>query len=124
MNRKERRAAIKKTPSYMRETKEELTKRLIKNGITAEDLKREWDKGYSAGFKGAAEPVIRGCYAAICLALNDLHGFGQKRCADILNAVDEHLTMTLTSKEAIDEVYKRMGLKIDFKEPFDRVQEV
>ena len=123
MNRKERRAANKRTPSYMRESKEELTKRLIKNGITAEDLKREWATGSSAGFKGAAEPVIRGCYAAVCLALNDLHGYGQKRCAEVLNAMDEHLTMTLTSKEAIDEVYKRMGLRIDFKEAFDRVQE-
>lgn len=124
MNRKDRRAAIKSKPSYMRESKEELTKRLIKNGITVEDLKNEYQKGYTYGFKEAAEPVIRGCYAAICLALNDLHGFGQKRCADVLRALDEHLTMTLTSKEAIDEVYERMGLRIDFKEPFDRVQEV
>lgn len=124
MNRKERRAEIKKTPSYLRESKEELTKRLIKNGITVKDLRNEWDRGYNAGFKEAAEPVIRGCYAAICLALNDLHGFGQKRCADVLRALDEHLTMSLTSKEAIDEVYKRMGLRIDFKEPFDRIQEV
>jgi hypothetical protein len=124
MNRKERRAAIKSKPSYMRETKAELTKRLIKNGITEQDLKNEYIKGYTNGFREAAEPVIRGCYAATCLALNDLHGFGQKRCADVLRALDEHLTMTLTSNEAIDEVYKRIGLKLDFKEPFDRVQEV
>lgn len=124
MNRKNRRAAIKAKPSYLRESKEELTKRLIKNGITPEDLKREFEKGYTAGFKEAAEPVIRGCYAAICLALNDLHGFGQRRCADVLNAVDNHLTMTLTSAEAIEEVYERMKLTINFKEPFERIQEV
>lgn len=124
MNRKERRAAIKSKPSYLRETKEELTKRLIKNGITLDDLKDEFQKGYHAGFKAASEPVIKGCYAAICLALNDLYGFGHKRCGDVLLAVDNHITMSLTSKEAIEEVYKRMGLRIDFKEPFDRIQEV
>lgn len=124
MNRKERRSKIKNTPSYLRESKEELTRRLIKNGITQKDLEDEYARGYTAGFKKAAEPVIRGCYAAVCLALNDMHGFGQKRCGDVLRAMDNHLTMSLTSKEAIDEVYKRMGLRIDFKEPFDRVQEV
>lgn len=98
--------------------------KLQRNGITVEDLKANYDKGWQEGFKEAADPVIRGCYAAICLALNDLHGFGQKRCAAILNAVDEHLTYTLSSVEAIDEVYKRIGLKIEFKEPFDRVREV
>ena len=123
MNRQQRRNAIKKTPAYLRETKEELTKRLIKNGITAEDLKANYDKGWNDGFKEAADPVIQGCFAAICLALNELHGFGQKRCMAILNAVDQHLTYTLSSVEAIDEVYKRMGLQIEFKEPFDRVRE-
>ena len=98
--------------------------KLQRNGITVEDLKANYDKGWQEGFKEAADPVIRGCYGAICLALNDLHGFGQKRCAAILNAVDEHLTYTLSSVEAIDEVYKRIGLKIEFKEPFDRVREV
>ena len=124
MNRKQRRAAIKKKPAYLRETKEELQKRLIKNGITVADLKENYDKGWQDGFHESGDMVIRSCYAAICLALNDLHGFGQKRCMDVLNAVDEHMTMTLSSREAIDEVYKRMGLMIEFKEPFDRVREV
>lgn len=124
MNRKNRRAAIKAKPSYMRESKEQIIKRLIKNGITEDDLRSEYNKGYSKGFKDSAEPVIRGCYAAVCLALNDLHGFGQKRCADVLRLMDNHLTMSLSSTEAICEVYERMGLRLDFKEPFDRVQEV
>ena len=124
MNRKQRRAANKAKPAYLRGSKKQITKQLVKNGITPEDLKANFDRGYSAGFKEAAEPVIRGVYASICLALNDLHGFGQKRCADVLRAVDEHLMYSLTSKESIDEVYRRMGLKLAFKEAFDCVQEV
>lgn len=97
---------------------------LQRNGITVAELKENYDKGYQEGFKAAAEPVVRGIYASVCLALNDLHGFGQKRCADVLRSVDEHLTYSLTSADAIDEVWKRMGLRLEFKEAFDRIQEV
>ena len=124
MNRQQRRKANKEKPAYLRESKQEIEKRLIKNGITTKDLEANYNKGWQDGFKKAAEPVIQGCFAAICLALNDIHGFGKKRCAEVLNAVDQHLTYSLTSKEAIDEVYKRIGLRIEFSEAFDRVQEV
>lgn len=123
-NRQLRRAAKKATPAYLRETKADIVKRILKNGITPKDLQDNYDKGWKAGFKEASEPVIKGCFAAICLALNDLHGFGKKRCYDVLNAVDNHMAMTLTSMEAIEAVYEKMGLRIDFREAFDRVQEV
>lgn len=97
---------------------------LQRNGITLADLQANYDKGYHDGFKKAAEPIVRGCYAGVCLALNDLYGFGHKRCADVLNALDQHITMTLSTVEAIDEVWERMGLKLDFNDPFTRVQEV
>ena len=97
---------------------------LQRNGITAEDLKANYDKGWSDGFTKAAEPVIQAAYAAVCLALNELYKFGSKRCADVLNCMDGHMLYSLTSEEAIDEVYKRMKLRINFKEAFDRVQEV
>lgn len=90
MNRQQRRKANKAKPAYLRESKEQIEKRLIKNGITPEDLQANYDKGWADGFSKAGEPVIQACYAAVCLALNDLHGFGQKRCADVLNAIDNH----------------------------------
>ena len=124
MNRQQRRKAYKEKPAYLRETKAEMEKRLLKNGITPKDLEANYNKGWEDGFKKAAEPVIQGCYAAICLALNDVCGYGQKRCAKVLNAVDQHLLYSLTSAEAIEEVYKRIGLRIEFSEAFDRVQEV
>ena len=61
--------------------------------------------------------------AAVCATLEELHGFKRKRCLEILNAVDKRILYTLNSQEAIDEVYERIGLKLNFKEPFDRVQE-
>lgn len=67
--------------------------------------------------------MVKSCYAAICLALHELYGFGRKRCLDTLNCVDAKLIDTLTSAEAIDEVWEKIGLQIDFSEAFDRISE-
>lgn len=88
--------------------------RIQKNGITLEDVKRAEEKSYAQGVQAGIENTMKTCYAAICLALNELHGFGTKRCKDVLNAVDGKVVMALTSDEAVDEVYRRMGLVIRF----------
>lgn len=88
--------------------------RIQKNGITLEDVKRAEEKSYAQGVQAGIENTMKTCYAAICLALNEMHGFGTKRCKDVLNAVDEKVVMALTSDEAVDEVYRRMGLVIRF----------
>ena len=97
---------------------------LQRNGITVKDLQDNYDKGFHEGYKKAAEPIVMGCYAGVCLALNELYGFGHKRCADVLNAIDNHITMSLTSTEIIDEVWQRMGLKLEFRDAFERIREV
>lgn len=125
MNRQERRKKIKSTPSYKRGlTKEDKIKKFYKNGITNDDLKEEFRKGYEAGFSAASQPIIRTCYAAICLALNELYGFGQKRCENVLNLVDEKIEESLLSEEAINEVWEKIGLAIDFDSLYNRIDEI
>lgn len=132
MNRQQRRAQMKAQkrqqkapkPKYTSMTKQERMEALCKNGITPKDLQEEYSKGYEAGFMAGGDPVLKSCYAAMCLALNDLYGFGHKRCLDVLRATEGHMLETLSSQEAIEEVYKRMKLQIDFKDPFDRIVEL
>lgn len=103
----------------------EIVQRIQRNGITMDDLKENYDIGYKAGFESATGPVIKTCYAAICLALHELYGFGMKRCRDVLNLVDQKILYSLTSAEAIEEVWEKIGLQIDFNEILgDRVTEV
>ena len=132
MNREQRRAQKKaqrgqpkpKHPQYLRMTKEQRMDALVKNGITIKDLEENYNKGYEAGFAVASGPVIKTCYAAVCLALNELHGFGMKRCKDVLNLVDEKILFSITSMEAIEEVWQKIGLQIDFNEVVsDRITE-
>lgn len=103
----------------------ERLKSIERNGITLDDLKRAEDEGYQRGVQTGIESTMRTCYAAICLALHELHGFGKERCARVLNSVDEKIVMSLTSEEAIREVYDQMGLEIVFKGlPGERIEEV
>ena len=97
--------------------------RLSKNGITPEDLKKEYDKGFDEGFRRAAEPIICSVYAAICLALHELHGFGPKRCKDVLRQLDSKILYTLDGSELVQQVMDDVGLAINFKEPFDRIED-
>ena len=88
--------------------------RIQRNGITLEDVMRAEEKSYAQGMQAGIENTMKTCYAAICLALNELHGFGRKRCREVLNAVDGKVVMTLVSEDAIQEVFDRMGLVIRF----------
>jgi hypothetical protein len=107
---------------YFRE-KVAAMEKMQKNGITVEDLKKNYDIGFDEGYKFAGKEIVMGCFAAICLALNETHGFGRKRCCDVLNVVDRHMMYTLTSGEAVQEVWDKIGLQLLFDEAFDRVQE-
>ena len=104
----------------------EAFQRISKNGITLEDVRNAETEAFNKGVNAGIESTMRTCYAAICMALQERYGFGRKRCKDVLNDVDERITMSLTSEEAIQEVYDRMGLEIVFRDsmPGDRIQEV
>lgn len=125
MNRQQRRAQKKeKVPAYRKMTIEERKEKLMRNGITPEDLKNSYENGYKHGFADASPTTFKIIYAAVCLVLNEMHGFGMKRCRDVLNAVDACVIDQLTSTEAIEAVYEKIGLEIDFGETLDdRVKE-
>ena len=97
--------------------------RLSQQGISPRDLKEEYDKGYEDGFKAAAEPIIKGCYAAVCLALKELHGFGHEQCMAVLRHIDDQLIYTMDGQELAERVLDEMGLEIVMDEPLGRVQE-
>lgn len=110
-----------KVPNYHRLTRQERWDGMVQRGISPLDLQREYELGYKQGRLEVTAPVFRTLYAAMCLALNDLHGFGEKRCYDVLCKVDEYVTYHLTSDEAIKEVYDRMGLELSFGDIYGTV---
>ena len=100
---------------------EQVRKIIEHNGITAKDLDDAREEGRQEGFKQAAEPIIKCCYAGIILALHDEFGFGESRCFRAIKAVDEKIIWALNHSELCDEVLEKTGLELQLDEPFDRV---
>lgn len=103
------------------EAREQVRKIIEHNGITAQDLDDARGAGRQEGFKQAAEPIIKCCYAGIILALHDEFGFGENRCFRAIKAVDEKIIWALNHSELCDEVLEKTGLVLDLDEPFSRV---
>lgn len=92
----------------------EAFQRISRNGITIEDMHKAEEAAYMQGVNVGKDETIRTCFAAICMALHEMHGFGKERCAKVLNSVYDKLCFALTSQDAIKEVYDTMGLQIEF----------
>lgn len=126
MNRAQRRKQAKRKkslPMHKRMTRDQKLDALLKNGITAEDLDREYHAGYNNGFQAASPSVIKTTYAAFVLVLDEMLHYDREKIKEIMEAVDKHVVGSLTSEEIIDEVYERIGLQLDFTNPFDLIQE-
>ena len=126
-NRAQRRAMMRQQTQKNKALIEDYSKQqriagLIQNGITVKDVEREYERGRQDGFKQAAWPIIKSCYAGICIALHDEFGFGQQRCYKALKAVDEKIVWSLSHSELADEVLDKTGIKLNLDEPFDRVE--
>lgn len=103
----------------------EAFQRINRNGITLEDLRNAEEQGRKDGYRIGKEETLIICYASFLLALHELHGFDAEQCMKVLNLADEKVVYTLTSADAIKEVYDTMGLTMNFAEdiPGERVQE-
>ena len=77
----------------------EAFQRISKNGITIEDMHKAEEDAYSKGLKDGKDGAVKTVFAAICLTLHELHGFGKERCSKVLNDVYDKLQFTLTSQE-------------------------
>lgn len=122
-NRAARRKEARETPRYLRGTKEEKMRRLLQNGITPQMLEEEFRRGYDAGSTDGINHTFKTIYAAVMLAAGDTYHFGKKRTVRLLRRVDELATTALSSADAIDEVWERFGVALEFNEVFDRVVE-
>lgn len=127
-NRAQRRAIMRNQANKNQQlianyNKQQVMAELIRNGITPKDLEEEFQRGREVGFKEAAMPIIKSCYAGICIALHDEFGFGDKRCFRAIKAVDEKIVWAIDHSELADEVLEKTGLTLILDEPFERVQQ-
>ena len=97
----------------------------IENACKADYLcQAAYNMGFNRGLQRGNECALKDGYAAALLAANEVYRFGMKRNGRLLKAMDTIVVNRLTTEDLIDEVLRRFGIKIDFADPFDRVQEV
>jgi len=100
-----------------------MLEKLCQNGITPKDLEKEYSTAIDKGFKAGEEATFKTVYAAMTLALHELYGFGRERCWKVLVNADNKIIEYLTDHEIIEDVWKKLRLRINFREPFDRIEE-
>lgn len=121
-NRASRRAENKKKNRYQRMTVEQKQIAMMKNGISPKDLQEAYEQGYNEGVKRASDYSLKDAYAGFLMAAHEEFGFGHKRCKRLLYAADQRVVNSLASNEAIEEVFRKVGVSINFFDP-DRIAE-
>ena len=99
---------------------------LMQQGISPQQLKENYDLGYRNGhrdgyFNGTLT-MRKTIYAAISLALHELHGFGEERLIRVLKLVDEKLYYCLDCQDLVDELFAKTGLELELSETIDELR--
>ena len=115
-NRAQRRADKKAAPRWQKRfTTEERINAMCKNGITPMDVDNE-------AVDKLSDRIMKTCYAAFLLAAHEEFGFGHDRGMRLLHMADRHVIDTFASNEAIEEVFEKLKIRIQFYEP-ERITE-
>ncbi len=122
-NRAQRRAAQKNKPRWQKMDSDQRINAMVRNGITPKDVDDAYAQGRKDALHAVSDYCMKDCYAGFLLAAHEVFGFGHERCLRLLRAADERICNSLASDEAIEEVFEKVGVKIDFYKP-DRITEV
>lgn len=124
MGRAEKRKAHKAKPAWQRMTVEQRQAAWAKNGITAQDMLEEYDKGFNDGRTQGICQVGQTIYAALCLVLKERNGFDRDGCIELLKAVDDKVTYSLNSADEIQKVFDELKIRLDFADPLETIKEI
>ena len=91
---------------------------LYKNGITAEDMKREFEKGIKAG----RDYAFRLMYAATLLWLIEDKEIDPDDAVEDLGKIDDRITLCIEDTELAEEVYRKYGIELVVQDPLQRIQ--
>ena len=78
---------------------------------TKKGYERGFNEGYELGRQEGSDFAAFAMCPAFALALNDLYGFGKIRSTRALNLAGEYMLKAFTTRELIEEAYKRLGFE-------------
>lgn len=125
MNRAERRAESRRLSHEANMYAKYVTERnaaekarnakLERNGITAEDLEREYKRGRTEVVGSASGFAMKMIYCGFALALKREFDVDSDRILTVINAADWIITEELTSEDIIDRVSRELGIEVRFE---------
>jgi hypothetical protein len=99
-----------------RETaKKAAMEKLERNGITAADLQREYERGRNESITEVSEFAMKMIYCGFALALKREFKFGAERVLRTLRAADQIILEELTTDDIIDRVSRELGIDVRFE---------
>ena len=105
-------------------------RRMLRHGITPQDLSDAGKRGFEQGAQASREYMIKLAYAAGAMAFKDMcKGNGTPCDRETVRAflvrMDDYICNALTADEAIDDAWRQVGLHLEFSGAFpeDRVVE-
>ena len=98
--------------------------RMVRNGITAEDLKEEFKRGRQSAYEQTAPAVMTACYSAVAITLAEDFGFTSEQILSVLAKADERITMSVDNDELAREAEEKARIRFFASEGIDRVVQV
>lgn len=124
MNRADRRAESRELEKEARACAKLIEKRnaaklaamakLERNGITADDLRREYERGKNESIADMTDFAMKMIYCGFALALKREFKFGPERVLRTLRAADQIILEELTTQDIIDRVSRELGIEVRF----------
>lgn len=95
--------------------------RLVKNGITPEDLTAEYERGRKEATKEYVDKLLpfqqKFFYSAAAIAAHDLFGFGKDRALRLLDRIQEIMCEEISTGDIIERCKRETGVDC-FEEEF------
>ena len=96
---------------------------LFRNGITFKDVENEKKAAFADGKKQAEEFSFHVIYAAILITMVEKHGWSSEDASDLLREVDKQVVLCVEDLDLTNEAYEKTGLKLEWQDPIERIQE-
>ena len=95
---------------------------LFKNGITFDDVRAEYKRGWNDAKKFVEEFCFHTIYASVLIVLDE-EGVERDRLPEILKKIDRQVVLCVEDKDLAEEAYEKTGLSLQWDDPIERVQE-
>lgn len=86
-------------------------KRLMRNGITLDDVTKAIKDGYDNGWRDGNDNSMRVCYAAAAYVLHQ-HNIDHETIAEFVQAMDAFVATSYTGPDSLDWVFDQTGIQI------------